>query len=171
MDSAVAIAGVGASVLLHWEFLMHSLRRGLSSRCSSCLHSCPNSYVSYLSPPVSQKNTYFVILGQIVMLLEDSWKFYWKYVLRTSAWFPDGRMLLLASSGPYANCCLVWENEMNGKQYIIDLHIKWGTSWTCGRLIDNLSDAGRVEGVWLLRDARSLEMFFCSAGDSSKIRS
>lgn len=76
MDLTVAIAGAGVSVLLHCVLLMHSLRRELNSRCSSCLCSCPNGYISYRSPPVSQENICFIILYQTVVLLEYSWKFY-----------------------------------------------------------------------------------------------
>lgn len=141
MDLTVAIAGVGVSVLLHCVLLMHSLRRELNSRCSGCRCSCPNGYISYLSPPASQENICFIILYQIVVLLEYSWKFYWKYVSRTSTQFPDGRMLLLASSGPYTSCCFVWENEMNGKQYDWSLY-KMGHQL-------NLREAdGQLEWCW-----------------------
>lgn len=76
MDLTVAIAGVGVSALLHCMLLMRILRRELNSRCSSCLCSCLDSYVSYLPPPVSKENICFIILCQIILLLEYSWKFY-----------------------------------------------------------------------------------------------
>lgn len=76
MDLTVAIAGVGVSMLLHCVLLMHSLQRELNSHCSRCLCGCPDSYVSYLLPPASEENIYFIILCQVMLLLEYSWKFY-----------------------------------------------------------------------------------------------